>query len=107
MKVVDEKLLAEFRESPRCEWCNKAKPVEPHHIFSRGAGRLDIRWNLVALCRWCHSSAHSANSVNNARPKLQDLLELVARREGIKPEEIKPRVDRLRRQDKFDHWEVS
>jgi hypothetical protein len=58
MKVEDEALLDEFRQGT-CEWpgCSRS-PCDPHHLFERGMGggnRLDVRWNLMSLCREHHS----------------------------------------------------
>ena len=51
MKLIDEALLDRFRHAERCEWCGKKTPqgCDPAHIFSRGAGRVDIAGNLVSL----------------------------------------------------------
>ena len=70
MKIVDEALLALFRSATRCEWCGRDTPegADPAHVFARGVGggsRLDIRINLVSLCRGWHNgqwvSCHDAN----------------------------------------------
>ena len=39
-----------------CEVCG-CKAVDIHHIFGRGKG-MDEMWNLMALCRRCHTRAH-------------------------------------------------
>lgn len=109
MKVIDKKLLAEFRTPGPCEFCGiYCKVREPAHIYSVGAGRLDIRENLVALgstrlflCT-CHSDSHAG-----CRPTRIDLLEIAARREGTTPEEITEKVYRLRRETKCKSWVVS
>ena len=84
MKIVDKKLLDGFREAWRCEWCDKPTPsgCDPHHIYSRGAGRLDVRINLIALCREDHQAVHAG------KISREDLLAIVARREGCLPEDI-------------------
>jgi hypothetical protein len=107
MKIIDENLLQEFREKTVCEWCPWRGPTDPHHIFSKGAGRLDVSVNLVSLCRLCHSKVHAANSKNNVRPKKADLLELVAKREGTTVEAITDKIHRLRRDTKCKVWKVS
>ena len=56
MKIVCEELLDVFRQATSCGWCKRGTSgADPHHIFSRGAGRLDIRVNLIPLCRLCHN----------------------------------------------------
>ena len=75
MRIVDEQMLQRFRTAPRCEICRKVKLIEPHHIHTRGAGRLDISCNLISLCRECHSC------IDNAHGKAM-CLAYVAKREG-------------------------
>ncbi len=67
---------------------------DPHHIFSRGAGRLDIRKNLLSVCRACHLRIHAGHIT-----KL-DLLGVVARRERCTVGAIAEEIDRLRRMPK-------
>lgn len=102
MIVRNKPLLAEFRTPGRCEFCGKqCKLREPAHIFSVGAGRLDIRCNLVALgstsamaCA-CHSKSHAGQ-----RPTTADLLEIVAKREKCLVSDIVAVKDLLRRMPK-------
>jgi hypothetical protein len=101
LKIIDEILLDEFRGPGRCEYCGKmVKNTEPHHLWTRGFGggsRLDIRINIIALCSTfaggdsCHHKAH------NGRIKRQELLAIVAAREGVTPEWIEEEIYRLRR----------
>lgn len=98
MKIVNPELLAEFRHGGRCEYCHKqCKLLEPHHIFTRGAGQLDIRVNLIALgstrgfpqCD-CHPSAHSGEITRN------DFLIAVAHRHKLKAYQVEEIVFCLR-----------
>ena len=43
-----------------CEKCN-APSVDIHHIYGRGKN-ADVITNLMALCRDCHTKAHSVIS---------------------------------------------
>ena len=97
MKLVDERLLDKFRAAWRCEYCKRQMPsgCDPAHIFSRGAGRVDIAGNLIALCRWCHVKAHA--KTEGVRITRQELLEIAARREGVAPEWVEDEVYRIRR----------
>lgn len=66
MVIIDEDLLDEFRQGS-CEWpgCSRS-PCDPHHVFERGAGggnRLDVRWNLMSLCREHHGVVQGNKSV--------------------------------------------
>lgn len=104
MRVVNEELLAEFREARHCGWCQKPLRHAPHvhHIFSKGAGRLDIRVNLIPLggpadCN-CHGATHDGNIEDFS------LLAVVAQREGVNQDTIRDVVYRLRRLDK--HAEI-
>lgn len=94
MAIVNEELLAEFRRKPQCEYCHKRTRtgLDPHHIFSRGAGRVDDRYNLIALCRVCHVRFHGGLI------RRGDLLAIVARREGVTPESCEQHVYDMRRQ---------
>lgn len=89
-KNGDPELLAEFRKKP-CEVCGKPGPSDPHHVFSKGAGLAEIRENLVSLCRACHSGYHYSS-----KPSLEDLLTVVALREGIIATDVFPEVCRIR-----------
>lgn len=100
MIVINEKLLDEFRRKARCEFCGrKARGgLDAHHIYAKGMGggsRLDIRRNLVGLCRECHTSHHAGNE-----PLRCDLMALVATRENCLQDDIKEEVWRLRRTPK-------
>ena len=103
MKVIHKALLKELSQPGLCEWCNKycSDGLDPHHIFSRGAGRVDIRKNLVSLCRTCHSSNH-----NGKEPTRVQLLLLVSVRERTTAEEIIEMVQRIRADDKCKVWEL-
>ena len=93
MTIIDEALLDKFRWAQRCDWC-KGLPgglCDPHHIFSRGTGRLDIRENLVSLCRRCHGEVHMGQIMRD------DLLAIVAKREGTTQDAIRQKVYTLRR----------
>lgn len=105
MRIVSEKTLAKYRGPGRCEWC--CRPVsrrEAAHVFARGmgsGGRLDIDINLVALCGAfsgglnCHHESHQGRE-----PTTDDLLAVVAAREGTTQDAIRVAVRDLRRLDK-------
>lgn len=97
MILKDPDLLAEFRAATACEYCERPTPhgCDPAHILSRGAGRVDIRGNLVSLCRWCHDSSHYGNA-----PYTSELLAIAAKREGTTVEWIRLEVYRIRREPK-------
>lgn len=96
MRVVNEDLLASFRQKKRCERCLRGTPsgADPHHLFARGAGRADIACNLMALCRICHDAFHLG------KIKRAELLAIVGRREGMTAEQIESEVQRIRRTPK-------
>ena len=96
MTVDDADLLDEFRRKPRCEWCNARSRhgLDPHHVFARGmggGGRLDVRINLVSLCRTCHGEVHGGRIMR------RDLLAIVAAREGMLQDDVEREIYRLRR----------
>lgn len=94
MKLIDDDLLREFRESSSCEYCGKRTPggTDPAHIFSRGAGRVDIRENLVSLCRECHTRSHAGGE-----PNKETLLAIAAKREKTTQDKITCRIYEIRR----------
>lgn len=104
MVIIDEALLARFREAGRCELCGKTcDEREPHHVFGRGFGggtRLDIALNLLAVgsskrfeCR-CHHLAQALSIPRRAQ------LCVIALREKTTPEFIENEIHRLRRAPK-------
>ena len=103
MRIVDDDLLAEFRFAACCESCGKRleRKAQPHHLWCRGAGggsRLDIRCNLIALgdafeCD-CHAKAQPHRDFNDS------LIAVVARREGLLPEDVGKLVNWLLRMPK-------
>lgn len=54
--VEDPKVLEEVRHMP-CAACG-ARPSDPDHVKTRGAGGGDERWNLIPLCRQHHMERH-------------------------------------------------
>ena len=78
MIIKDPELLKRKRSATRCEWCGKVRPIDIHHLLSRGAGGSDVDENLASLCRVCHSDVH------NGKIKARQLRELVAKRPGEK-----------------------
>lgn len=100
MKIVNERLLDEFRTPGNCEWCGKkCRRREPSHLRGKGQGayRLDIRINLNALgstidkqCD-CHIRHHAGNE-----PTYYDLLTIIAQREGVLQDDIEEAVEFLR-----------
>ena len=99
MEVHNPELLRQFREKGKCEFCGQRSGtgLDPHHIFSKGIGggsQLDVAINLIALCRMCHRYYH------NGKIYRQELLEIVAKREGTTLEAIVDEIYRLRRTPK-------
>lgn len=94
MIIHNEELLNRFRQTGRCCWCRKAGPTDPHHVSARGmAGgkRLDVSFNLAALCRRCHTELH-AGAIERF-----SLLAIVAQREGTRQDYIEEAIWTLNR----------
>lgn len=96
MRITDDELMEEFRRATHCSYCGVACPqgCDPAHAYSRGAGRLDVRWNLLALCRPCHIRNH-----HNAITRYQ-VLTVIARRENVALSSIQEAIYLLRRADR-------
>mgnify|MGYP001240423235 CR=1 FL=1 len=85
MRIVDEKMLAEFR-TDCCRHCGRRRSTDPHHLFGRGlagGNRLDVRFNLVSLCRECHTERHLGNE-----PTHETLLLYVAHRHNCLQDDL-------------------
>lgn len=101
MRIKDEKLLAEMRASPECQFCHRPTPTgcDPAHILSRGAGGSDIRSNVIALCWWCHRILN-----HNGRINAGQLWQAVAVRDGRASDEVEAEVFFVRRLSKDSDW---
>ena len=98
MELIRDDRLKEIRMSGRCAWClKKVQEVDPAHIFSRGAGRVDAACNLVPLCRWCHTRSENANHWNGERPNRDDLLAIVRVKQGVSANAVWELVQWFRR----------
>lgn len=98
MRWPDEQLLDEFRFAPSCEACGRrVMPLDPHHCYrTRGQGgtRIDLRINLIALCRLCHTQAGIDSAFNRT------LQAKIAQREGTTTERIVDYLNLVLRTDK-------
>lgn len=96
MRIVDERLLREFRGPGHCEFCGRwFSQLDAAHVFARGMGsgsRLDVPENLVSLDRYCHTSHH-----DGLAPMRCDLLAVIAAREGCLQHEIEAYIRLLQR----------
>ena len=62
----DKKKNAALQDPVRIEWarkqyclaCGMEPPSDPHHIKTRGSGGGDEWWNVIPLCRRCHTGWH-------------------------------------------------
>ena len=97
MRIVNDDVLQRFREFRFCECCNTPTPggTDPAHIGSRGAGRVDAAWNLVALSREHHTRSHAGG-----KPTRQDMLAIAAKREGTTVQAILDALVAIRLMDK-------
>ena len=107
MIIEDPELLSLFRLPGPCEYCGRLCPWgrDPAHIFARGLGggsQVDIRENIVSLCRVCHTDSHAGN-----RPLRCDLLALAAAREGVLQADIERVVFDLLRLPKRSESEAA
>lgn len=95
MEAVENKVVSLHRErrikspttiqklkKPYCERCGKPATGEPHHLRYRSHGGSDIPENLIQLCFDCHRAVHDGKIPRD------ELLKIVAEREGRKIEEI-------------------
>ena len=56
---VERKIMKEYRDLfDNCEACGIEIPTDAHHIVTEGSGGETVGWNLLALCRICHTMIH-------------------------------------------------
>lgn len=60
----------------QCLGCGAQPPNDAHHIKTRGSGGGDDHWNLMPLCRNCHTHVHKIGLVNflGLHPHIEDYL---------------------------------
>jgi hypothetical protein len=98
MIIANNALLNTYRTAGYCESCGRhCKEREPHHIFTKGAGQLDVPIVLIALglsskfyCT-CHTMGQGG------RANRERFLAIVAKREQTTPAAIEEVVWMLRR----------
>lgn len=104
MRVVNERLLATYRTPGPCEACGRwCERREAAHYYARGmggAGRMDVKENLLALgpvfaCA-CHQNAHAGNIPRRT------LLAIIAKREKMTVEALEEFLLALRRKSRKD-----
>ncbi len=99
MRHVDEAVLRLYRGPGKCAICGTFSPQrECHHVWSRGAGRLDIPINVCSLGGAWSCMCHSRSQCYTI-PR-QNVVQAVAFREGLDAEFVAQRVPWLRRQPK-------
>lgn len=97
MRIVDNAALARCRKRGYCEYGREygaaecSRVLHAAHLFSKGAGRVDIDANLICLCAFHHYRSH-----NDAITR-DELLAIVAKRERRTPESIEDEIYRIRR----------
>lgn len=91
MKMNDPELRDLIRQAECCQWCFRFRVSDVHHIYSKGAGQVDIRGNLIALCRTCHNEYHAGHILR------AHLLAMAAKRENTTQDKIRREVWRIRR----------
>lgn len=79
-RIRDRKAIQAARKN-YCEYCGAYADIEPHHVFTVGAGGGDVSYNLVQLCTRCHIGVHAG------KIEREELLAIVAKREGMTEEE--------------------
>lgn len=89
MKWEDPAALVPFRAKDRCEYCRVkiTTGLDPNHIVQKGVGggsRLDLKENLISLCRKCHRAYHDGNPKYPTHNEMRDqFFAIVAKREGF------------------------
>lgn len=98
VKIVNDKALKFARGPGFCDWCRK--PVgnrNPHHVFSKGAGQVDIRCNIAAICETFSGGLHCHHLVHTGEIADGGILAMVAEREKCLQDDIRSLVMLIRR----------
>jgi len=88
-RLRDPKAIQAARKD-YCELCHRPAYGEPHHLWSRGCGGPDHRFNLIQLCQQHHRDAQDA-----LIPR-EFLINIVSRREGVDVETVIQKINQLR-----------
>ncbi len=79
--------MRQMRQEIRyCERCGRPGHGGCHHIKLKSQRGDDVRENLIGLCATCHRAIH------DARYDRRELIEIVAKREGLMVEEVAERI---------------
>jgi hypothetical protein len=98
MRLVNESVLDLFRGPGRCEWCQRrVLRREAHHVFGKGAGRVDIPGNAAGLCAAFSGGLHCHHEFHAGHITRGDLLAVTAAREGCTQADIEHDVFLVRR----------
>lgn len=101
MRIIDEDCLRSFRGPGVCEYCGKrVRKRHPHHLHTRGAGRIDAAINLVSLCETFAGGDNCHDRVHNGAIDKAELLDIVARREGMSVDAIVEMIYAIRQTPK-------
>jgi 5-methylcytosine-specific restriction endonuclease McrA len=79
-RIVDKKAIDKCKEKGFCQICGHPGK-DPHHIITKGSGGPDHEYNLICLCRECHSGVHNGKYDRNW------LFYFVSVRERVKVDE--------------------
>ena len=102
-RIKNPELVREYRQT-YCQYCGvMGVKLGNHHIFSRGSGGPDAKWNLITLCELkfggqsCHDRAQQYKI-----PRIELLLIKVKQLKN-EPEELQSMLDycypRLKEED--------
>lgn len=94
--IVDDAALQLIRSLNRCEVCNQRGMVDAHHVLHRGHGggqRIDHSYNLLAICRLCHTKLEVAQlSFCGRKVTIIDQYGFIGSRERLPPSDIQEAV---------------
>lgn len=63
MQKEGNKIIKKIMSSPanRCFCCSSRRQITSHHIIPKHCGGLDIKNNIVHVCKNCHEEIHFHN----------------------------------------------
>ncbi len=109
MIILNPALMREFSAKQICEYCGRyARRMECHHMMGRGFGggtRMDVRWNLIALCNFMDSDCHGR--AQRYQIPVEEIRQIIADREGTTSETVEDFLFWLARQPRWEEIEAA
>lgn len=93
VRIKNPVLVKEYRQT-YCQHCGTSNgKLGNHHIFSRGSGGPDRKWNLITLCEFNFSGGSCHDRAQQYKIPRVELLLIKAKQLRAEREEIQAMLD--------------